>query len=76
MQEYIRKSVHIEETELSDEKQEKLITGSTLHAKATELDRKAQMEEFMFLGFRMTLRKKQVLPVIWADRRFHISFRP
>ncbi len=54
LQEYIRKSVHIEETELSDEKQEKLITGSTLHAKATELDRKAQMEEFMFLGFRMT----------------------
>lgn len=54
LQEYIRKSVHIEETELSDQKQEKLITGSTLHAKATELDRKAQMEEFMFLGFRMT----------------------
>lgn len=54
LQDYIRKSMHIEETEILDEKQEKMIIGTNLHARASQLNQKMQMEEFMFLGFRMT----------------------
>ncbi len=54
LQDYICKSMHIEETEILDEKQEKMIIGTNLHARASQLNQKMQMEEFMFLGFRMT----------------------
>jgi len=40
--------------EILDEKQEKMIIGTNIHARASQLNQKMQMEEFMFLGFRMT----------------------
>lgn len=51
---YIERSFHIQETGILDEQRQKQVKGTNLHARAIEVSRNAQMEEFMFLGFRMT----------------------
>ncbi len=51
--EYIEKSFRIEREMITDEKSEKSVCGTNLHADACVISRNAQMEEFMFLGLRM-----------------------
>ena len=52
--EYIETSSHIKTTGIWDEKRKKQAEGTNLHASADILTRDAQMEEFLFLGLRMT----------------------
>lgn len=51
---YVEQSFSIREMELDDGQGGKRAKGTNLHAKACRISRNAQMEEFMFLGFRMT----------------------
>ena len=54
LEEYIEKSFQIEGTHVLDETLRRTVFCSSLHQKADALSRNAQMEEFMFLGLRMT----------------------
>ncbi len=54
LQEYIEASYDICGQEFTDSQSGKYIYGTNLHETAYEIVRNAQMEEFMFLGFRMT----------------------
>ena len=51
---YIEESFHIEEREIEDTQTQELLEGISLHDEACKVKRDAQMEEFMFLGLRMT----------------------
>lgn len=52
---YMRRSSYIEETELPDsQREDRVVRGSNLHESAFAVSRDARMEEFMFLGLRMT----------------------
>lgn len=51
---YIEESFHIEEREIEDAQTQELLEGISLHDEACKVKRDAQMEEFMFLGLRMT----------------------
>ncbi len=54
LDEYIDRSFHIGKKKLKDAKRERLVHGISMHESAYALTRNAQMEEFMFLGLRMT----------------------
>ena len=51
---YIEQSFHVKQTEISDTQTKKEIPATNLCREAVALTKKAQMEEFMFLGLRMT----------------------
>lgn len=54
LKEYIETSLHIEEEQILDDEQNLFVIGANLHSSAKPISRNAQMEEFMFLGLRMT----------------------
>lgn len=54
LKEYIETSFHIEERKIPDDEQNLIVIGTNLHESAKAVSRNAQMEEFMFLGLRMT----------------------
>lgn len=54
LDEYIKRAHNIEEILLEDEVSEKQIGGINLHESAMEVSKNARMEEFMFLGLRMS----------------------
>ena len=51
---YIEQSFHVKQTEIADTQTKKEIPATNLCREAVALTKNAQMEEFMFLGLRMT----------------------
>lgn len=53
LRDYIEASLQIESRTVYDESLKRTVFSTNLHDNVSELSREAQMEEFMFLGFRM-----------------------